>query len=555
MSDDQQRKLQAGIDAARNGDRATARRLLEDVIRTDPDNELAWIWLASSVTAFSERRDALERVLEINPNNTRAREALGQLLGQPSAQPPGQRASPARSAARPAATPAEAQGRQNISLLAIAGVMLLGFGIVIAGLIAGELTSGEEPTRTPAFSVAFETQTAVAAVVIATPTPRAPVATNTLSFPTVSSEDAVITLPPSFTPTRTPEPTPTATFTPTPYPVEEYTLLAIGLPPDAAETTLFRANGDGSDQTALAEGIRDLAFDPSGEFIAFVRDVEYPRSEVTLPQPTPTRAPRVETTAEVTLGEATAQPEPTAEATVDQSQLTGTIFLPEIFIAPVDDLAAARQLTQMRATIVSSPTWSPEGRELVFVSNANSQEEELWYILADGTGIYRITDNNAVDREPAWSPVLGSRTIVFTSDLDNPTQPELYRIELSDPDTPVVYTALTSGSGSSYSPAWSPNGRQIVFISDRRGDPDVYVMPADGGTFTSVTGSDGDAEDMRPIFTPDSRLILFISNREDDLFQIYLTTPDGRELTRLTDDSINYSVIQLQPVLLLRLRG
>lgn len=74
-----QKKLRAGIDAAKNGDRATARRLLEQVIDIDENNEMAWIWLASSVNTVAERRECLERVLVINPGNTRAREALSRL--------------------------------------------------------------------------------------------------------------------------------------------------------------------------------------------------------------------------------------------------------------------------------------------------------------------------------------------------------------------------------------------------------------------------------------------------------------------------------------------
>lgn len=69
-------KLKSGITAARSGNRSTARRLLEEVIAQDPNNELAWIWMASVVESTSERRICLERVLEINPRNARAREAL-----------------------------------------------------------------------------------------------------------------------------------------------------------------------------------------------------------------------------------------------------------------------------------------------------------------------------------------------------------------------------------------------------------------------------------------------------------------------------------------------
>ncbi|HRF94569.1 MAG TPA: hypothetical protein PLZ51_05240, partial [Aggregatilineales bacterium] len=80
--DDISQLLEQGIDAAKRGDRATGRRLLEQVIDSEPANELAWIWLASCVNTLKERQECLERVLQINPDNARAKQALAALLGQ-----------------------------------------------------------------------------------------------------------------------------------------------------------------------------------------------------------------------------------------------------------------------------------------------------------------------------------------------------------------------------------------------------------------------------------------------------------------------------------------
>src|SRR5688572_23450288 len=81
QSDQLQQILRQGIEAARAGDAATARQLLEAVVARDENNELAWIWLASTVTTQRERRICLEKVLHINPGNTRAREALNAMVG------------------------------------------------------------------------------------------------------------------------------------------------------------------------------------------------------------------------------------------------------------------------------------------------------------------------------------------------------------------------------------------------------------------------------------------------------------------------------------------
>ncbi|HRL11507.1 MAG TPA: hypothetical protein PKX07_06485, partial [Aggregatilineales bacterium] len=76
-NDEIQSKLRSAIEAARAGERDRARRLLEQVLAEDDSNEVAWLWMASVVNTLPERRSSLERVLEINPENVRAQEALG----------------------------------------------------------------------------------------------------------------------------------------------------------------------------------------------------------------------------------------------------------------------------------------------------------------------------------------------------------------------------------------------------------------------------------------------------------------------------------------------
>jgi hypothetical protein len=72
--------FEKAIAAAKSGDKTTARKLLSSVIAKDPDNELAWMWLAYCAGSKAERRLHLERVLEINPANVKVRKALEELI-------------------------------------------------------------------------------------------------------------------------------------------------------------------------------------------------------------------------------------------------------------------------------------------------------------------------------------------------------------------------------------------------------------------------------------------------------------------------------------------
>jgi twitching motility two-component system response regulator PilG len=88
--------LQAGIAAAKKGDKAAARQVLTEAIRLDPNNELAWLWLSGVMELPHDTLRCLQRVLEINPNNTSAQAGLKWAQDRL-----GQSASPARPKTEP----------------------------------------------------------------------------------------------------------------------------------------------------------------------------------------------------------------------------------------------------------------------------------------------------------------------------------------------------------------------------------------------------------------------------------------------------------------------
>ncbi len=88
--------LRDGLEALRAGERERAFRLLAQAVRRDPTNERAWLLLAGAVTDVEQRRNCLERVLQLNPQHEMARRGLASL-------PP-----PAPPSAPPAAAPAVA---------------------------------------------------------------------------------------------------------------------------------------------------------------------------------------------------------------------------------------------------------------------------------------------------------------------------------------------------------------------------------------------------------------------------------------------------------------
>jgi Tol biopolymer transport system component len=94
---------------------------------------------------------------------------------------------------------------------------------------------------------------------------------------------------------------------------------------------------------------------------------------------------------------------------------------------------------------------------------------------------------------------------------------------------------LTSHQADDWDPAWSPDGRRIAFVSDRRERDvgDIFVMSANGEDVANLTPRDG--YDFQPAWSPDGKEIIFVSEREDG-WGIFRMNADGSDVRRVTAD-------------------
>ena len=113
---------------------------------------------------------------------------------------------------------------------------------------------------------------------------------------------------------------------------------------------------------------------------------------------------------------------------------------------------------------------------------------------------------------------------------------QLYAVERSNL---AQLTKLTPASDttSASDPAFSPDGSRIAYVSQKDGNPEIYVMNADGTGATRVT-NDPQA-DGRPSFMPDGQSLVFHSWRTAGKSQIWAVNVDATGLTQLTRDSVN----------------
>jgi Tol biopolymer transport system component len=182
-----------------------------------------------------------------------------------------------------------------------------------------------------------------------------------------------------------------------------------------------------------------------------------------------------------------------------------------------------------------APSWSPDGRRLAFASNRADGQFEIFLMRANGTGVRRLTrtGRQVTDTIPAWSP--DGSLIAFASDRVSPFNTEIYVIR---PDgTGLRRLTDTGGSdgvlGDDSMPAWSPDGTQIAFASNRDQQSELYVMNADGSRQRRVLARPS-RDDLLPRWSPDGTRLVFASFGFEAAPELFTVGLDGGELVALT---------------------
>ncbi len=185
----------------------------------------------------------------------------------------------------------------------------------------------------------------------------------------------------------------------------------------------------------------------------------------------------------------------------------------------------------------ASPTWSPGGTQIAFVETLTNDfygQYGLFVMNADGSGRVQIAADLVWRSEPVWlndgetilyatsSEIKGGDCFIKSVKRDGSNAREVFR------------KSHTQCSVSNLSPGLSPDGTQLVFGLDEKGDGkyfQLYTLALADGQHTKLT--DNRANNAAPEWSPDGSQIAFVSNR-DKQNEIYVMNADGSNPRRLT---------------------
>lgn len=152
---------------------------------------------------------------------------------------------------------------------------------------------------------------------------------------------------------------------------------------------------------------------------------------------------------------------------------------------------------------IMSPSWSPDGRRMTFVSFEKNRAEV--YLIDISTGRRELLSKfPGINGAPAWSP--DGRTLALV--LSKEGSPKIYLMDIQS----RKLTQITEGYSIDTEPAWSIDGRNLYFTSNRGGKPQIYRLDVASRQIDRITFEG--SYNARPMLTPDGRYLIMMHRGE-----------------------------------------
>lgn len=178
---------------------------------------------------------------------------------------------------------------------------------------------------------------------------------------------------------------------------------------------------------------------------------------------------------------------------------------------------------------ILSPSWSPDGQQLAYVSFEKRRSMIFTQRLRDGHR-QLVASFQGVNGAPAWAP--DGRTLAVVSSQSG--NAEIYTLDIAS----KKLTRLTNHLAIDTEPAFSPDGRHLVFTSDRAGRPQIYRMRRDGSGVERLTFEG--IYNARASYASDGKRLALVTNQGRG-YRIGVLHIDSKGLLVLTNSSLDES--------------
>lgn len=174
-----------------------------------------------------------------------------------------------------------------------------------------------------------------------------------------------------------------------------------------------------------------------------------------------------------------------------------------------------------------APALSPDGRYLAFTAHLNDSQN-IWVMELESGRLTQLTDTTGNNVDPVWSP--DGRQLVFASDRDgDPSNFSHYVINADGTGLRRLFTGVPLTGGRS---DWSPDGRWLAFYAGPRNGRNIYLVAIDGSVVYQLTN---EGSNLAPSFSPDGEWITFTAYRTGEA-EIFIMRPDGSDMRSLTSN-------------------